>query len=325
MGMVVALAAACSATGVDDRTQGPQFAALPLPQARIVCVHQLGEVAAPGELLGAVTSRWDVREWGACGSPAPFAGDPVPVFAAASGTVAAISTGGLVTIAIHDNLEYTYRGVVLDGFIAQGNVVTAGQRIGVLANPDSGLAFGIVDFSHVNEWIAEARYPDAFRHARHPARYFAGALKDFIDSRTSRVLSADGRVVWDVPGTLSGNWFVEGIPQTAQAVSPPAWRGHLSFRTEGTRHRVGLGSDLDGNGGCACVAAMGSTRFDAITPASAPVSYALFAVGPDGVPDASLRGTLLVEMLAADRIRAEYFPGAVANPVFSAGALEFLR
>lgn len=323
--VIVALATACSGTGPDDGPQGPLFTALPLPEQRIVCVHQLGEITAPGELLGAVTSRWDVREAGACGAPAPFVGEPVPVFAAAPGTVVVTASGGFVTIAVTENLEYTYRGVVLDGFIAEGSTVSAGQRIGILADPDSGLAFGIVDFDHVNPWIAEARYPDPYRHARHPRQYFTGPLQSFIDSRTSTALSTDGRLVWDVGGTLSGNWFVEGIPLTAQAVAPSAWGGHLSFRSDGTRHRVGVGSDLDGAAGCACVAGNGASRFDAISPASGPVVYTLFAAGPDGVPAAAARGTLLVEMLQADRIRVEYFPGVIADPAFTAVALEFVR
>jgi hypothetical protein len=322
---VVALTLACSGTGPDDGNQGPLFAALPMPEQRVVCVHQLGELAAPGELLGAVMSRWDVRETGACGAPASFVGDPVPVHAAASGTVVVATPGGLVTIAVNDNLEYTYRGVVLDGFIAQGNAVTAGQRLGILANPDSGLAFGVVDFGHVNPWVTEARYPDPFRHARHPRDYYVGALRSFVDSRTSTSLSTDGRLVWDVAGTLAGNWFAEGIPQTAQAVAPPAWGGHLSFHTDGARHWIGMGSDLDGAGGCACIAGTGSARFDTVTPASGPVVYTVFATEADGTPAPVVRGTLLVEMLEADRIRAEYFPGIMTDPDFTATALEYVR
>lgn len=304
------------------------FAALPLPADRIACVHPLGEVVLPGQVIGAHISRWDVHERGACGTPVPFSGGPVPVLAAARGTVVTVGgpDGRTVTIAVNENLEYTYTGVALDGFIGEGTVVPAGQRIGVVAEPDSGIGFGITDFTRVNEWIATARYPDAYRHAHHPVEFYEDMLRAQVVARTGNIAVPAGRLVWDVAGRLSGNWFREFTPRTAQTVTAPWWEGHLSFRGDARFHdqpRIGIGTLF--GGGCKCAPRSGEPAFANVTPQVGPVAYHLVQVGANGIATTQFFGTLLVELVASDRLRVELFSGDVPAPIFTAAAENFVR
>ncbi len=320
---------ACGGTVPDDGTpDGPLFATLPLPADRIACIHPLGEVVLPGQVIGANLSRWDVRERGACGTPAPFTGGPVPVVAAARGTVVAVRgvDGRSVTIAVDDNLEYIYSGVALDGFIREGMTVSAGQRLGLVADADSGLGFGILDFTRVNAWLATPRYPDTYRHSRHPVELYEGALRTAVVERIGGVASPAGRLVWDVDGRLAGNWFREFTPRSAEALTPAWWDGHLSFRGDARfpeQPRVGLGTLFAG--GCKCAPRAGEPAFDNVTTASGPVAYHLVRVRSDGTVTTEFFGTLLVELVATDRLRVELLAGDIVQPVFTAGAENFVR
>ncbi len=326
----LALTVAVTACGGTMPTNEPTavFASLPLPADRVACVHPLGEVVLPGQVIGANLSRWDVHEQGACGAPVPFTGGPVPVLAAARGMVVTVggADGRTVTIAVSENIEYTYTGVALDGFIREGTAVPAGQRLGLVANPDSGIGFGITDFTRVNAWIATARYPDSYRHARHPVEFYEGALRTEIVMRTGNVAAPAGRLVWDVDGQLAGNWFREFTPRTAEAVTAPYWEGHLSFRGDARfpeQPRVGLGTRFAG--GCKCAPRAGEPAFGAVTPQAGPVAYHLVRVRADGTVTTQFFGTLLVEMVASDRLRVELFAGDVAAATFTAAAEIFVR
>ncbi|MEO5825363.1 MAG: hypothetical protein ABIR59_05700 [Gemmatimonadales bacterium] len=319
---------ACGSTMPDGSGSVALFASLPLAADRVACVHPLGEVVLPGQVIGANLSRWDVHERGACGAPMPFTGGPVPVVAAARGTVVTVggADGRTVTIAVSENIEYTYTGVALDGFIREGTVVPAGQRLGLVADPDSGIGFGITDFTRVNAWIATPRYPDSYRHARHPVEFYGGALLTQVVSRMGGLPAPAGRLVWDTDGRLSGNWFREFTPRTAQAVTAPWWDGHLSFRGDARfpdQPRVGLGTLL--GGGCKCAPRAGESVFGDVTPQSGPVAYHLVRVRADGTVTTEYFGTLLVELLASDRLRVELFAGDVTAPTFTAAAENFVR
>lgn len=323
-----AVVSACDGTMPGDNGPTALFAALPLPADRIACVHPLGEVVLPGQVIGANFSRWDVHERGGCGAPIPFTGGPVPVFAAAGGTVVTVGgpDGRTVTVAVSENIEYTYTGVALDGFIREGTDVPAGQRLGLVANSDSGIAFGVTDFTKVNAWIATARYPDSYRHARHPVEFYEGALRAQVVMRIGNIAAPAGRLVWDVDGRLSGNWFREFTPRTAEAVTAPWWEGHLSFRGDARfpdQPRIGLGTLFAG--GCSCAPRSGEPVFDGVTPQSAPVAYHLVRVRTDGTLTSEFIGTLLVELVANDRLRVELFAGDVAAPAFTAAAENFVR
>jgi len=328
----VAVAGCSSSTEPDDADlgdglDGGVFAALPLTLANIKCIHALGEINTPGQALGAHQARWDVVELGACGALAsPPAATPIVVSAVASGTIVAIATTGIgsVMIAINDDLEYTYRNVVLDGFFRSGTVVQAGQRLGLIGNRDSGLVFGVTDFTQVNDWLSPARYPDAYRHARHPLGYFSDARQQTL--RILGVIPADptGRLMWDVTGTLAGNWFREGTPRTAAAVTAEWWDGHLAFHGDSSRQRVGAGAAL-GLNGCRCAPRAGERRFDLVDASSGPVAYHLARVDANGTVANTIAGTLLIEMIASDQIRAQLFAGDVASPVFTDAALTYIR
>lgn len=328
-GLVLAAAfTACGGTMPDGNEPTADFATLPLPADRIACVHPLGEVVLPGQVLGANFSRWDVHEQGACGIPVPFVGGPVPVLAAARGTVVTVggTDGRTVTIAVNGNIEYTYTGVALDGFIVEGTVVPAGQRLGVVANPDSGIGFGVTDFRQVNAWIATPRYPDSYRHARHPVEVYEGALRTQVVTRIGDVAVPAGRLVWDIEGRLAGNWFREFTPRTAEAVTAPFWEGHLSFRGDARfpmQPRVALGTLFAG--GCKCAPRAGEAAFADVTPQAGAVAYHLVRVRADGTVTTDFFGTLLVEMLTIDRLRAEVFAGDVAAPSFTAAVEHFVR
>ena len=131
--------------------------------------------------------------------------------------------------------------------------------------------------------------------------------------------------MWDVAGTLAGNWFREGVPRSAEAMSPDYWNDVLAFAGDprvGDAQRIGLG---DPELGCICAPLSSDPSFEEVTVASGTVVFRLRDVDAAGVPLPSVVTTLLVQLLAADRLRVEVFEGNVANPSFTDAATIYRR
>lgn len=146
-----------------------------------------------------------------------------------------------------------------------------------------------------------------------------------------------GRIDYDVPGRLIGNWFLEGTNGYAGAPDNPStslaadgggyWIGHLAFVPdvfEPAQLKVSIG---EFEGSARQFSVMGNQpHFTDINVATGPVRYELLAEKIYNAPDdpvqaaqnasnAPVLGVILVEVLAGERLRVEVFPRHMAADV----------
>lgn len=152
------------------------------------------------------------------------------VIAPADGDVAAILRGGDDGIYIRASTRHMYYlgHVVLDAGIAQGQHVTAGQHLGMTSSLSFGLDLGLIDNGVTQGFLAPARYSDNSLHAAAPLPFFTEPLRAQLYALVQTHGDRDGRINYDVAGTLSGNWFHESL-SAAESAGPSGWSRHLAF------------------------------------------------------------------------------------------------
>ncbi len=166
-------------------------------------------------------------------------------------------------------------------------------------------------------------HPKYYRNSAH-AVYFLDYCSEEIKNEVSKYLTRkveprSGKIDYDQPGRLVGNWFFEGN------ISIENWETHLSFvydMNDPTQIRIGIGGIL--NITPAAYAVVGNSPDPAkVTVANGTVVYWL--VGAPEFGYTHLKGTLLVEVLDGERIKVEAFKGHIPNPQFTSNAVYYVR
>ena len=164
--------------------------------------------------------------------------------------------------------------------------------------------------------------------AASPHKYFTAPLRDFYYSR-SRVFEGvpadkDGRIDWSVSGRLVGDWFYSSLAGASYAASTGSMGGWVKtlgfvFDWYDNSPRISIGGTIT---------SAGVLKPAATDPDPATVSTTSGLVAYQGTPKvgAIAAGWMLVQMIAADRIRVEYFAGATSRPAaFTGAAQEYIR
>lgn len=164
-----------------------------------------------------------------------------------------------------------------------------------------------------------ARHPDETRHGDAP-------LRSELYARVNRLgPEKDGRFDYDVPGTLSGNWFQEGLPPSISA-NPEAWSRHLAFARDNydpSSIRISMGGALGPIGAFGIVGSAPDPA--AVTVLTGMVVYNVGRAAGPGDPVTQIVGRVLVQMLDEQRIRVEYTSTASGETAFSAAARIYTR
>lgn len=263
-----------------------------------------------------------------------------PVYAPAAGTIVGIlnrSQAGPPVIYDH-KLEISHGGTVrsyvdhvgqLDpaltarlGNLPQGYSfvsipVAAGQRIGSAGGRADTLAMdlGTYDTALTLEgFIHPDRYPTQTAHCTAPLSYYRDDLRAALYSYVRRTgADKDGKIDFDVPGKLVGNWFAEGATHTD-------WTRHLSFvydPNEPTEVRIALGGELGITG--AYQIPPTAPRPETVGQPSGKVTYPLWLNGWQ-------MGLLIVQVTGPEEIRVQAFPGSTATEAnFTAEARTYTR
>lgn len=341
----LALTLACGgtdSTGVDDgnnpyglTTSGPGVLSVtPLDTATIFAATPLGYLAPPGHVLP--TDHVYLHFVDAWGGNQQYADcRPRPVRAAGSGVVTFVliteagRTDTKVDIQMTKTFHYYYDHVVLMPGIAPGTHVNAGDTIATTTGRCPSMDLGVID-DDVNPtgFVNAARYGPSTGHAASPYKYFSEPLRSWLYARV-RLLEGtpankDGRTDWGVRGHLVGDWFHSSLANAAASTTmgPDGWPKTLSFAYDwydNTQPRISIGGTI-ADAGVVTVAA-GSPD-----PASITVANGIVAYETTPTLGRITAGWMLVQMLADDRIRVEYFAGATARPpAFSAAAQEYVR
>lgn len=256
---------------------------------------------------------------------------PVPIQAPAAGTINNTypGTNGEVKVWIEVNSRYTYYfdHIVLASGLRVGSHVDAGTVVGVSA----GIAFdfAVRDQATAQGFLTPARYGLDTLYAQSPWPYFVEPLRSALYAKVQRSGSdRDGRINYDVNGTLSGNWFDIDL-SIAGSVGADMSIGtrELAFARDvqfPDRQRVSVG-------GLGMTGLYGvppeSPDFASITPASGVVTLRLLNTGePGGPPGTTQQGLLLVQMTATTHLRVEAVADSSrSTAVFSSAAATYVR
>ena len=151
-----------------------------------------------------------------------------------------------------------------------------------------------------------------------PLKYFDEPLRTQLYAKVERIgPDLDGKIDYDVPGRLSGNWFM------TDSIS-------LSFAYDTydpARVVISVGGGLSQTG-VFSIAATDPIPRD-VSVASGAVRYTLATWGETGQPQRVRSGVptarMLVQMLDDQRIRVELFPVSASAEAFTSNAREFVR
>jgi hypothetical protein len=218
-------------------------------------------------------------------------------------------------IRVTSTIDYYIDHLILDIPLARGARITAGQRLGT-----TGSVYAI-DLGVNNNGLTLTGFVNPTRqgnsvHADAPLKYFAEPLRSQLYAKVQRMgPDLDGKIDYDIPGRLSGNWFMTDLITLSFAYDT----------YDPARVVISVGGGLSQTG-VFSIAATDPVPRD-ISVASGMVRYTLAAWGETGpgirtgVPTARM----LVQMLDDQRIRVELFSVSATAGAFTSNAKEFVR
>jgi hypothetical protein len=327
--LTLSLAAGCggagsSPTAPEDVSGSLAFTASPIDPALIQYIVPLGQMG-PWAHTFPTDHAYIYHHLGA----SSFA--PVTVFAPAAGTVNNTYPGqngeSKVWVKVNGRYSYYFDHVQLAGGLGVGAKVEAGAVIGVSA----GIAFdfAVTDMATSQGFITPARYGTDSVYAQSPFPFFVEPIRSTLYSRVQRVgADLDGKINFDVAGTLSGNWFDDTLP-VAGSTSNDITIGQrqIAFARDvrfPDRLRVSVGGfGMTGLYGVP----PGAPDFTAVTPASGLVIYRLLNTGePGGPAGVDQLGLLLVQLIDGGHLRVEVVNDRQsATASFSGQARNYIR
>lgn len=318
-----------SETGDTSLPPGPgSFTASPIALPQITQLEPLGWINPPG---GHTLPTGHVYFYfnGPGPVPPPVSPPPVyPVYAPGSGTVIRITTAtsgildSRVDIQMTGTFSYFLGHVIPDAGVQVGTQVAAGQRLG-----QTNGSSGAVDLGVINEQITLAGFINPARygmmiHHDSPYKYFTEPLRTQLYGMVKRTgADKDGRIDYDQPGRLIGNWFHESVP-VGDSMGPAAWPKEICFVPDPNNPlepRICLSSLLPLPGKWRPAA--GSPAFESVSVATGKVAYSLLYL-----EGSTIAGLLLLQMESDNRVKIQVFPGSTATDgAFDGGALYYVR
>jgi len=304
-------------TGPSAPSAAVTFSAAPMDPAAIQFIVPLGNLNPPGHTLPTDHIYFYHHL-----NTGPFT--PVPVIAPASGTIAAlINRGGDAKIYVRTDSthQYYFDHVTLAAGLGVGSRVDAGSRIGDSAS--IGFDFSVLNTARSQSFANPGRYSSDTLTADAPLTYFDEPVRSALYARVQRIGGElDGRISYDVAGTLAGNWFADdlAVSESARGDDPTVGMRQLAF-VKDTRIADRLRISIGGFGMLGVYGVPAETAdFSTVTPASGVVTYRLLS--PEGTDQ---QGLLIVQMVDTTHIRVEAFRGGGTSASFSAAARIYLR
>jgi hypothetical protein len=217
---------------------------------------------------------------------------------------------GTITIEGPPGLLATFAHVTPAAGLVRGDSVRAGDVIARMTYQHS-FDFGVLNFGiEPHQFVNMDRIPPAYGYAQHPIAQYPEPLRSELISRVYTQSDPLGRLSYDQAGTAAGHWWLDGTPIefsfTVDYVSTQLFLGRLQERYE-TRIMT-VGERWTDQPNTLVVIDPAAPSWDDITEASGPVALAAWGLDRDGTPLYSFpHGTVLVEVLAGERLRIEWF------------------
>jgi hypothetical protein len=217
--------------------------------------------------------------------------------------------------------------VVLRPDIRVGSTLSAGEQIGTTSGFAVSVDLGLVNPQVQNSFVTRARYHNKALYGDKPLRFFVEPLRSNLYALVRRSgPDRDGRFDYDVAGRLVGGWFHESLPRSIASTGPEGWSRQLAFvywDRDPSVALVAVGGTLLPP--LVYWPAPGSPAFDQVSVASGRVTFGLHAARPSPAVPREPDYTLLVQLLADDRLMVEAFPRGVPASGFTGNALTYLR
>lgn len=303
-----------SAATPQPASSGLHFTVSPIDVASIIYITPLGAMAPWGHTLPTDHGYF----YHAAGN-GPIT--PVPVYAPAAGQVTTNSSGR-IDVRVNSVYSYWLGPLVFASGIATGVSVQAGTLLGTHGTAPA-FDFSVLRSTQSLNLVNALRYSPDTLQADGFIQYFDEPVRSAILGKVLRAGSQiDGRIDYDVAGTLAGNWFAEDLPVLDSARGGDAFVGtrKLAFARDvysPDRQRVSIG----GLGMTGLFATSDDAPdFASVTAASGLVVYRMLAVGEPQAPTSDLQiGWLLVQVQDAQHLRVEAVPLPSTVPTSSAG------
>jgi len=226
-------------------------------------------------------------------------------------------------------------GELKEGWTKTYVKVKAGDVFGkTAASPEQvvGLGMYAYDKEKTLDFINPQRYGPFGAHTVFAFDYFRQDIKDQLFSYIKRTAEPrGGKIDFDMAGTLSGNWIVEGSDVIS---SPDPWNYFLAFvydmyYPESKRISIGveLGTTIGKIYGILTQPVEGP-EYTEVTIASGPVVYKLADAveGQNSVPSTSdIKYTLLAQVVEENKIKVELFDGNIDSPSFTGSEITYTR
>jgi hypothetical protein len=337
---VALLTSACGGSGGSSSASGAaappapnypaQFTAAPAAEADYAFITPLGNMAPPGPhtwpsdhiyfyVVDPDAGPWDLTRTRRLYFPGP-------------GRVTEIRRDfdDSLTIQMNAKVSYYMNHTRLDSSITVGTEVKAGQYLGVFPGSPFAFDLGVIDLDVTIPLVRPEKFPSTTPHAGKPLAMFTEPLRTALYARVRREgPDKDGRIDYEVPGTASGYWFLQGITPVnyiwtfpadamlalARAVQRPDWQA------------VSIGGNLAFSG-IVCSVGAGQPDFTAVTPASGEVTYTLHSLA-DG-PATGAWALMRLQLLGPDMLKIETWPltypsPSLVVPPFSGNARVYVR
>lgn len=294
------------------------FSPLPIDLSAVEFVVPIGNLNPPGHTLPTDHAYFYHR----------LRNPNAPVYtvvAPAAGTVRYVTRGNDDAIGVQATATTMYYlgHVLVDAGVSSGSVVAAGQRLGVTSQLSFGLDLGVINEAVTVFFANPQRYGSNTLHAESPLPYIAEPLRSAVYAKVESAVPANnGRIDFDRPGTLSGNWFLEGLApaDSGNVAAGPRQLAFVRDVLNPSAVRVSVGGTL---------ALAGVFAIDPAAPDPLDVSVASGAVGYRlyfGQASGPAIGLLMVQLIDETTLRAQIFAGSQdVRADFTAAASTYLR
>jgi hypothetical protein len=273
------------------------FKICPVDTATIVEASPLGNLNPPGHTFPSDHIGFYLK-----GS------DPIPVSA---------MTEGIIQKIYHNEWSDDYRIEIkhtqsimsyfdhisnLPPNINEGTAINTGDLMGYGRASVSAIDIGVINYNKINSFIIPERYHEFHLFCDDPYSYFPDSIRQILEKKNPRIGEPKGgKVNYDIDGTLSGNWFLEGTPVTWEASSYLYGENQIAFVYDmynAATIRISCGGTLEG--APFVLKVIGNRPHPAsVTSSSGIIEYEL--------DSPYLLVTMLVEMIDDRKIKVETF------------------
>jgi hypothetical protein len=143
--------------------------------------------------------------------------DFVPIYSIAGGTIEHFrynegSDDYSVEIKYSPSCSYYFDHVANPlAYVEEGYGLEAGILLGYCKTNRGAFDLGVIDYDVVNGFIIPERYLEKTLHCADPYLYFTDSVRNILYIKNARIKEPRGGTInYDIDGSLSGNWFLEG-------------------------------------------------------------------------------------------------------------------